>query len=553
MRHVPLATVVIAALVMPRAMAGAQQAGKAPLTCTVSGQVVTAAEGSPVKSSYVVLMPESAGEDRTTYGARSDDAGRFLVRVVAPGRYRFLATRNGYVDQYYQSQGDDKGAVLGLQPGQVVTDVLFRMTLAAVINGRVNDEDGEPIAHIQVVALRRPTEEEREDDKGPLVFRHRDLRSAGSARTDDRGQYRIFGLRPGEYYLRATDNAEPPRGPVEDEYFIRESLGTEYAPVYYPGVVQRAQAQAVLLRPGDEAQADFSIRHVKTVEVSGYVLGTNGRPATNAFVSLEDTEPGEHDFGRSSEVDTEGKFKFKGVVPGSYVLVAFQPGADNVYSGRARQKIEVDGKNVNSVLLAVGRGISLIGHVRTEGMKPLSFERIGVQLFSVESDSVGESGRVKTDSRFEVANLEDGDYAVYVSGLEAGWFVKSATAGGVDVRVHGLQVEGGRVSGTLDIVVSSASAQLDGSVSENDHPVVGARIRLMPDPETRYNHLLRRRTTTDQGGHFLVADLAPGKYRVIARSPIASGASATSEAQLVSIAEREHKSLQLRIPAKAEQ
>src|SRR5438309_4759567 len=50
------------------------------------------------------------------------------------------------------------------EPGQKISDVLFRMTAAAVITGRVNNEDGEPMIRVQVVALRRPTEEETEED-----------------------------------------------------------------------------------------------------------------------------------------------------------------------------------------------------------------------------------------------------------------------------------------------------------------------------------------------------------------------------------------------------
>jgi hypothetical protein len=119
---------------------------------------------------------------------------------VPAGRYRFLATRTGYVDQHYQSTGDDTGAVLALQAGQEVKDVLFRMTLAAVFTGRVNDEDGETMALIQVVALRRPPDEEVEDRKDS-PSRGQELRPAGMAQTDDRGQYRIFGLKAGEYYI----------------------------------------------------------------------------------------------------------------------------------------------------------------------------------------------------------------------------------------------------------------------------------------------------------------------------------------------------------------
>ena len=135
----------------------------------------------------------------------------------------------------------------------VVGSILFRMTPAAVIIGRVNDEDGEPMALIQVVALRRPTDEEIDDREG-LPSRAQELRPAGMAQTDDRGQYRIFGLTPGEYYIKAVDQYEPMfHIIISSEWEVHDALGSQYAPVYYPGVTQISQAEAVPVTPGEEA------------------------------------------------------------------------------------------------------------------------------------------------------------------------------------------------------------------------------------------------------------------------------------------------------------
>src|ERR1700751_5537084 len=174
-------------------------ADKPPPPCTVTGRVVTAADGVPLKSSRVALIPEHRARGAQSYAAQSDSSGRFIIKAAPPGRYQFLATHTGYVDQYYQSNAADEGAILALQAGQEVKDILFRMTLAAVITGRVNDDDGEPMASVQVVALRKPTEGEMEE-WGDFLSRSEQLLPAGMAQTDDRGQYRIFGLRSGEYY-----------------------------------------------------------------------------------------------------------------------------------------------------------------------------------------------------------------------------------------------------------------------------------------------------------------------------------------------------------------
>jgi hypothetical protein len=98
-------------------------------------------------------MLEHESREPQVYAAVSDSDGRFTIKDVPAGRYDFIATHIGYVDQEYQSRGSGTGAILALQPGQEIKDVMFRLTLAAVITGRVNDEDGEPMGLIKVVAL----------------------------------------------------------------------------------------------------------------------------------------------------------------------------------------------------------------------------------------------------------------------------------------------------------------------------------------------------------------------------------------------------------------
>ncbi len=298
---------------------------KAPPPCTVSGRVITVTEGTPVASSRVALIPEHERRESQVYAAISDSSGQFKISDVAAGRYRFLATHTGYVDQDYQSTGGDTGAILALHAGQEVKDVLFRMTLAAVFAGHVNDEDGAPMALMQVVALRKPTDEEMEDrEDSPSTGQ--ELRPAGFAQTDDRGQYRIFGLKAGEYYIKAVDDYEPINHTIVGrEWEVRQALGTQYAPVYYPGVTQISQAKLLVLSPGEEDQVDLVLRRIKTVRISGRLIGVDGKPATDVYVYLEEQPEGDYGVTQGIETDSKGEFKLKGVAPGeAYVLHAAQ-------------------------------------------------------------------------------------------------------------------------------------------------------------------------------------------------------------------------------------
>jgi Carboxypeptidase regulatory-like domain len=255
-------------------------------SCSVDGRVVSAVDGSPLRSAKLTLVPEHDGRKAKLYAATTDRDGRFVLKDIMPGRYHFAASRTGFVAQSYKAKGTDDGAVLSLRPGERVGDVLFRMIVPGVVTGRVTDEDGEPMVRAQVLALQRPSEEELEDE-GPSASPKWRLQAVSSALTDDRGQYRIFGLTPGEYYLKAADSSEPdPNTLVNEASWIRDLLGSEYAPAYYPGVAQASQAQVVSVRAGDEVQADIFMQHTKTVALAGHVIGRDG-PAKNTWVNLK--------------------------------------------------------------------------------------------------------------------------------------------------------------------------------------------------------------------------------------------------------------------------
>jgi protocatechuate 3,4-dioxygenase beta subunit len=543
-----LAMIVVAALAQTTAPPHDKPDENSRSLCTVSGRVVTAADGTPLRSAHVALRPELSGPHPDVYGTTSDSDGGFIIKNVKPGRYEFLATHSGYVDQQYESQGTHDGAVLALKPGQEVTNIFFRLVMAAVVTGRVNDENGEPMVGTQVVALRKPSVEEL-DRFSPY---RPELVSAGSGQTDDRGQYRIFALKPGEYYLRATESGEMPHGYVSfgSGYWFREWLGAQYAPVYYPGVLQPDQARAVPLRAGEEMQADFSMRRTKAVEIAGRVIGAGGGPATKVYVNLD--QRGADDFADEvgAATDEDGRFRFKGVFPGSYIIKAYERREDGIYESHARQKVEVGNENIESIALVLSRGANLRGRISTAGLGSVDLERIRLELGPASgSEDIGAWCGVKKDGSFEFKNVEDGDYFFQLSGIDQGLYVKSVRLGSDDVLAKGIQVEKGAIAGNLEVIISTASAQLDGFVTIHDRPVIGSRVRVANDPETPYNRFRSDMVSTDQTGHFVVNDIAPGKYRVIADSPGSSDGApvSSSDPQTVTLAEHDHQTMQIAI------
>jgi hypothetical protein len=115
-------------------------------------------------------------------------------------------------------------------------------------------------------------------------------------------------------------------------------------------------------------------------------------------------------------------------------------------------------------------------------------------------------------------------------------------------------LEKGASSGKLEITLSSASAQVEGSVSDDEGPVVGVRVRIAPDPETPFTRFRSHHTRSDQAGHFSFTGLAPGKYGLVAKSTAASdGTIAQSAPQAFTLLENDHKTLAVRLVKPQEQ
>jgi len=142
------------------------------------------------------------------------------------------------------------------------------------------------------------------------------------------------------------------------------------------------------------------------------------------------------------------------------------------------------------------------------------------------------------------------DYAVMLSGLgELGWLVKSAHLGNEDVLQHGVQVENSAVKGNLDIVISNDGAQIEGSVTDDqNHPLAGVQVRARVEPETEYNQFRLRQDATDQNGHYVIKDIPPGKYKIVAKIPASGGDTATkSDPVAVILGEREHRTVDIKL------
>lgn len=207
--------------------------------------------------------------------------------------------------------------------------------------------------------------------------------------------------------------------------------------------------------------------------------------------------------------------------------------------------------------LNLGGGAKIHGRVVTATGTAMSSAHTVVVLEPTNDETDKETGfaEVKKDGSFELEGIADGSYAVDASETEEGWYVRSIRVGQEDVFHSGLQVEAGMAKGDLEIVVSNDGAQIEGTVTDSDknQPLVGARVKLSPDPMTDYNDMRTDSTNTDQNGHYVLSNVPPGRYRVTARLAV-SGAEAApmrSEPVAVTVTPREHRAVDIKVTVPA--
>src|SRR5215471_16596998 len=171
---------------------------------SIEGVVIKMGTGDPLPNASIQLNLEGGQpEDRPArprpredfhHTAKSDANGRFLFEDVAPGNYRLIATYDGgYVPaEYGQRSLTEQGTAFELTPGQRMTGIQLTMSPTGAISGRVYDKNGEPVGKAQVAAMRQVYKNGR-----------RSLTIVQMVATDDRGEYRLFWLPPGRYYVSA--------------------------------------------------------------------------------------------------------------------------------------------------------------------------------------------------------------------------------------------------------------------------------------------------------------------------------------------------------------
>jgi hypothetical protein len=484
-------------------------------TASISGMVVDdESEPKPVRR---VIVSVTGSDLRPSRGTVTDDDGRFTITRLPAGRFTLTVTRAGFITSVY-------GAKRAGRPGTAVTavdgqrvEVTVRIWRGAVIAGVVRDEAGSPVEGVPVTAVAS-----RSSGSSLLTL------SNNGVSTNERGEYRIFGLEPGGYAvsvvppsggggpLAAMTDADvdaafeairkrstaPPTGAVATGAAEGQPLEhVAYAPVFFPGTTRAADAVPIVLQAGQEADGiDLQLQRVRTSTIDGIVVRPDGQTSGAVLQLVPAPGPSAQTSAAPTTVwaDPSGHFSIPQVTPGEYELIAnasatrsaplLQGGAVTppVPEGPSlwgTLVVAVTGGDLANVTVPVQPGIAVTGQIRfaiapgdATPVPDVSAWRLSLvtpadaaRKPGVPSQSiVTQSGvRVAADGTFTIPNAAPVASVLAINGRDVSatsWRPLSAMLNGRDLLDHPFELTAADAGAPLVVTMTRRHSTLSGAI-----------------------------------------------------------------------------------------
>jgi hypothetical protein len=486
----------------------------------------------------VTLDLRAVDNPNNRYPAVTTGEGKFSFRNVLPGRYALVAARAGYVRAEYGQRGPNStAAVLEVRAGQAVRDVRISMTPSAAISGRVYDNKGEPAMNAQVHAWRIS-----------YADGWRKMLPVTSVITNDLGEYRVFGLPPGQYYVSAQPDptsfvrspAYPSLAPPLPGMIVMSgntggsggfpdpanplSYSGTSAPIYFGGSASEFTATPITVRAGDNLRGmDIPVQRIPMVSLSGTVVDSATREPVRATLTVTPLASNVSFTALTTIVVTggvlrvtsssaapaaNGQFRTELLPQGSYLITAVSDVGGRRLAGQAI----ADTRNADpaSVRILLSPGFEVAGHVVFEGTTPVPNLKVGFTSTASQPLDVP-AVPVSADGTFVLKGVAPGHYLAQISSLPNAW-VKSARLGGTDILNDGLRVDR-PPEGRLEIVIAGNPAKVSGGVTTVDRQTLaGLTAVLVPDDRQRLD--LYRSVSTDASGQYRFENVPPARYKL---------------------------------------
>lgn len=478
---------------------------------TVSGKVTI--KGKPAPGIVVGMRSSQPAQFDPTFKATTDQDGTYRVSDVPAGSYSVVPVAPALV---IADVNNSSGQTVVLTEGEHVEGIDFELVRGGVITGKVTDADGQPLIeeHINLTPV------DQRNQRGPVYP------TSVNFLTDDRGIYRIFGIRPGRYKVSI--------GEGDDNFYGRFGrIRPTFRTIFYPDATDPAKATVIDVDEGTEAtRIDITVGPpVQGFAVNGRVVDESGKPVANASIGLsriivDGNNSSSSGGGTGARTDNQGEFRIEKLPPGKYSVSIYPPPGSDLRADPVT--FDILDQDVNGLLIKSSVGASVSGVVVLEGARDnsvlaaLAQSYVSAYVRAGQNITSGRADRLKPDGSFRVGGLRAGTANF---SLDAMRNVKGLTISRIErdgvVQLNGIQIQDAEHVTGIRIIVAYSNGSIRGVVKlENGTwPSSGRLMIQLTKPGDQTRNL--RPVEADSRGHFLIEGLAAGDYElmVIAYAP----------------------------------
>jgi len=481
--------------------AHSQRAAAAPAQLyPIAGTLTDSVTNDPIFGATLALSTQRprAVIQTTTSNAQ----GHFAFTSVPAGKYSLSAFRRGYMAASFDEHEQYSSAIVTGE-GQDTTHLPFQLDPGAKIHGIVTDDAGDPVANASVLMLHR-------DNAGGFGERFFHL---PSVLTEDTGEFELWNLRPGDYYVSVAASpwyalhptaAEETSVASDQQRASVFALDVAYPVTWYDGTTDEGSAAVIHLAPGETAEANVSLHAVPALHLMVHLPGDSALPR---YATLQRTLMGESglapDLVSRAGPPGSGFVEFTGVTPGHYTVSWGQPAHLADIDTASSQEIDLSSGTATAntrLQFKMADGSALP-------------EKLRVQLINDRVTNNRFSGTPNEKGEVQFASVPPGRWIVDAVTTDTPYGIASLQIGSAAKPDSRLDITGQHASATVLLV--AGKTRIDGFAFQNGKGKPGIMIVLVPKDSDAHMPNFRR-DQSDSDGSFSLLNVVPGDYTVVA-------------------------------------
>lgn len=461
----------------------------------IAGTVVNATTSQPLARTQVSVTNTKDPNDGQSMVTSDDGIFHFQVKA---GKYSLRGEKRGFIASAYdQHETFWTGIVTGA--GLDTENLVLRLPPAAAITGKITDEIGDPVREATITVYR--------EDHSTGVSR---IQMLSTAITDDLGTYEVTPLSAGTYFVSVAAQPWYAVHPVSSQLgaaAVDRALDAAFSFTYYKDTTESDDATPVPIGPADHAEVDF---HISPVPALHLEFRGGALPAFHSPVFEKPTFDG-ITVPQSGTVEqvSPGIFEITGLAPGKYTLRA-RGSASGVMKEPTDVYLNHDEQDLD---LSAG---ALTASVKATVQVPGSTKLPSGLTIALRNGKGRIARAIEVNDKGEAAftDLAPGQYDVAAGSPTKAYSVSRISREGHGINGHNLDVPAGS-SLTVSLVLVGGAVTVEGFAKRSGNAAPGAMIVLVPsNPEA--NLELFRRDQSDQDGSFVLRQVVPGTYTILA-------------------------------------